>query len=115
MHKELEDLPVSWGGMTMGYQQVPAGTDVSALLKGLPDEKCPCPHWGYVVKGSIHIGYADGTEEVIRAGEVFYMPAGHTGWTDEDVAFIELSPEGEYREVMKHIERRQRELSQGSE
>ena len=110
MHRTLQDLPVAWAGMMVAYQELPAGLDATPLLEGLPDDKCPCPHWGYVVKGSIHLGYVDGTEEVVKAGEVFYMPEGHTAWTDEEVAFIEISPESEYRVVMEHVARKQQEL-----
>jgi len=115
MHKTLADLPVTWGGMVVARQEYPAGTDATPLLKGLPDDKCPCPHWGYVLQGSIHIGYADGSEEVIKAGEVFYMPEGHTGGTKEDVVFLELSPAEQYAEVMAHVGKMQEQLSQASE
>ena len=30
----------------------------------------------------------------LKAGEVFYWPAGHTGWTPEGIAFLEFSPAG---------------------
>jgi uncharacterized cupin superfamily protein len=52
----------------------------------------PVPSLGIRSEGSIHIGCADGTEEVVKAGDVFYLPPGHTGWTDEDVAWVEVSP-----------------------
>jgi hypothetical protein len=116
MHKELESLensPVTWAGTLMGYFEVPAGTDFSPLLQGLPDDKCQCPHWGYVFKGALHIGYTDGAEEVVKAGDVYYMPPGHTVWTtDEDTAILILGPEKEEMEVLQHMEKRQKELSQ---
>ena len=34
---------------------VPAGTDFGPLLKGLPNDRCPCPHWGYVLKGRLRV------------------------------------------------------------
>ncbi len=64
---------------------------------------CQCPHWGVVLEGSIHLKYADGTEEVTRAGEAYYWRAGHTGWTDEGVTFIEFSPAAELRPVLAHL------------
>ena len=114
MHEALEKSPVTWGGMTIALMEFPAGLDATPLLKGLPDDKCQCPHWGYVLKGSIHIGYADGTEEVVKAGQVFYFPPGHTGWFDEDAAWVEFSPAKEYAEVMAHVSKMQEKLSQGS-
>jgi hypothetical protein len=92
-----------WGGQLVRHLRLPAGTDFTPLLKGLPGDACPCPHWGYVLAGSIRLRFADGTEEVNRAGDVYYWPAGHTGWTDEGVTFIEFSPAVELRPVLEHI------------
>jgi hypothetical protein len=50
--------------------------DGTPLLKGLPDDRCQCPHWGYVVKGGLTFRYAD-REETFKAGDAFYTPAGH--------------------------------------
>jgi hypothetical protein len=118
VHQPTHDLPVTmdaaatkmhaasgWGGMVAGYMELPAGTDFTPLLKGLPNDLCHCPHWGYVTKGAVHIRYQDGTEEVATAGELFFWPAGHTGWVVEDSAFLEFSPEKENSEVMAHVRR----------
>lgn len=43
------------GDMRVAIISVPAGTDFGPLLKGLPDDLCPCPHWGYVMKGRLQI------------------------------------------------------------
>jgi mannose-6-phosphate isomerase-like protein (cupin superfamily) len=45
-------------------------------MKGLPDDRCQCPHWGYVITGRIVFRYADHDEE-FKAGEAFYTPPGH--------------------------------------
>ena len=92
-----------WGGQAVRHLQLPPGVDFTPLLKGLPGDLCHCPHWGYVIAGSIHLRYADGTEEVSRAGDVYHWPAGHTGWTDEGVTFVEFSPADEIRPVLEHI------------
>jgi hypothetical protein len=113
MHEELAKSPFTWGGMTIALMELPAGTDATPLLKGLPGDKCQCAHWGYVLKGSMHIGYADGAEEVVKAGDVFYFPPGHTGWTDEDVAWVEVSPAEDWAEVMAHVGKMQEQLAQG--
>jgi len=36
--------------------------------------------------------YDDGTEEILTAGEVFYMPPGHTGIVKKDMKIIDFSP-----------------------
>ena len=50
--------------------------DATPLLKGLPDDRCQCPHWGYVIKGRLTFRFAD-HEEVFEAGDAFYLPPGH--------------------------------------
>ena len=90
-------------GMLASILSFPAGADFTPALKGLPGDLCPSPHWGHVLEGSIHIRYADGTEETTKAGESFYWPAGHTAFTTEDVTFFEVSPEKEMRQLLDHI------------
>jgi hypothetical protein len=114
MRQAMDEFPVElesgglrtryaeWGDMAVRHAQVPTGTDMSPVLEGLPDDRCPSPHWGIVLKGSIHLQYADGTEETTRAGELFYWPAGHTAWTDEDVEFLEIGPVGPMRQFSEH-------------
>lgn len=92
-----------FGGMTIAYNEVPKGTDFRPLLQGLNNDSCHCPHWGYIIKGQIRLIYDDKSEEVARAGDVFYWPAGHTGIVEEDVQFIEFNPSKEFGEVMEHI------------
>ena len=92
-----------WGGLLVRHLSLPPGADFTPLLKGLPGDMCPCPHWGYVIDGSIHVRYANGAEDVNRAGDLYYWPGGHTGWTDEGVTFVEVAPEHELRPVLDHI------------
>ena len=80
-----------WGALRAIAMSLPAGTDLGPLLKGLPDDLCSCPHWGYVVKGRMRVSYADG-QETISAGDLFYLPPGHTGVVEEDFEAIEFSP-----------------------
>jgi hypothetical protein len=34
---------------------------------------------------------------------MFYWPAGHTVWVEEDTSFIEFSPKKQLKEVYGHI------------
>ena len=43
------------------------------MLKGLPGDRCDCPHWGYVFKGRLIWTFGD-REEVFEAGDAFYVP-----------------------------------------
>ncbi len=99
----IETRGAEWGEQLVRHIDLPAGTDFTPLFEGLPGDCCGCPHWGYVVDGSIRIRYADGAEELTRAGEAFYWPGGHTARTDEGVTFLEFSPASELRPVLEHI------------
>jgi hypothetical protein len=65
-------------GYTASVVKVDADVDLTELLKGLPGDQCPSPHWGYMVKGSIWCRYDEDRDEVIQEGEAFYVPPGHT-------------------------------------
>jgi hypothetical protein len=78
---------------------LPAGTDLTPLLKGLPGDLCPCPHWGYLIKGRVLVTYAD-SEEVLQAGDLFYLPPGHTALVEEDAEIVEFSPPAQHEPVM---------------
>lgn len=99
----LETRGQDWGDQRMRHITLPAGTDFTPLLKGLPGDLCQCPHWGMVLDGAITLRFADGNQETITAGEMYYWPAGHTGWTDGGVTFIEVSPTAEIATVMQHL------------
>lgn len=115
MHESKENLPVvmditgvksqlsKWGDMNAVRMQLAKGVDFTPMLKGLPDDLCQCPHWGYILKGALHVRYSDGREEVIKAGQLYYLPSGHTAWVDEDLDFVEFSPSEEHDAVLKHI------------
>lgn len=99
------------GGMTVAFNEIPAGTDFSPLLQGLKNNSCHCPHWGYVVGGSLLVKYDNGTEETLNEGDVFYLPPGHTALVTKDLKFLDFSPEKELNEVMSHIAKKMAELS----
>jgi hypothetical protein len=92
-----------WGGQLVRHLRLPAGADFTPLFQGLPGDLCQCPHWGVIIDGSINLRYADGREETCRAGDLYYWPDGHTGWTDEGVTFIEFSPAEKLRPVLEHV------------
>ena len=101
-----------YGGMTIAFNELPKGTDFTPLLQGLKNNSCYCPHWGYIVEGSIRLIYDDKTEEIVNAGDVFYWPAGHTAIVEEDLKLIDFSPEKEFGEVMEHIGKKMAEMGE---
>lgn len=124
MHEPIGKLPVlldtpgatlqskRWGEMAVAYARCAGGTDFTPLLKGLEDDLCQCPHWGYVLKGALHLRYKDGQKEIVRAGELWHAPPGHTAWCEEDTEFIDVSPGDEFDHVIGHI---RRQMPDGSE
>lgn len=112
MRGAKSDLPVTvdaggvlireaeWGEMNVALETFPAGTETAPLFKGLPDDRCQCPHWGYVLKGRVRIIYKD-REEVLSAGDAFYLAPGHTTVFEEDTELVEFSPKGEYHKTLE--------------
>ena len=41
------------GEMTVSFITLTAGTDLGPALVGLADDLCPCPHWGYMLEGTL--------------------------------------------------------------
>ena len=94
-----------WGELDVAIETLAGGRDSTEMFRGaFPDGRCPVPHWGYLVKGRMRVGYPD-HEEVISAGEVWYMPPGHIPVTEEDVENVVFTPAGEYRKVMAALSR----------
>ena len=63
-------------GYTINFTDFSEDIDATPLLRGAPDDRCQCPHWGYIVKGEVTFRFAD-RDEVVSAGDAFYMPPGH--------------------------------------
>ena len=115
MNEEMSRLPTrletggisiqahDWGDINVARIRFPKGADAEPLLTGMPGNLCQCPHWGTVLKGSIHVRYSDGSEETVRAGSVYYWPPGHTVRVDEDYEAIEFSPSGPMGGVIEHL------------
>lgn len=99
----IETRSAECDGVLARYIDLPPGVDFTPLFQGLPGNLCQSAHWGYILEGSIRLRYADGTEETNSAGDVYYWPAGHTGWTDEGVKFLEFSPTADITPVLDHL------------
>lgn len=90
------------GDFTIAFVRFDQGVDMSPAFKGLPDDLCPCPHWGYVLKGRIKLHMKDG-DTVYSAGEAFYWAPGHAPEALEDSEFIDFSPTAEFDAVVTHV------------
>jgi hypothetical protein len=92
-----------YGKFAAEYFSLGAGTDIAPLLKGLEDDLCQSPHWGYLMEGEVTVTYKDGQQETICGGDLFYWPPGHTVKVGEDAEIILFSPQLEHCKVVNHL------------
>lgn len=86
-------------GYTVNYVEFRQDMDATPLMKGLPEDRCQCAHWGYVIQGKVTMRYRD-REEVYEAGETFYAPPGHVPIKHEPgTQLVQFSPTGKLRET----------------
>jgi hypothetical protein len=114
MRGSMKDLPVSleapegkmwqveWGGNTVEFGKFKQVVDPAPLFKGLPDDRCQCPHWGYVIKGRLRYRFKD-HEEVYEAGDAYYVSPGHTPVLEAGVEYVEFSPSAELAKTMEVV------------
>jgi hypothetical protein len=101
----VEDMGVmeGWyeelGGYTVGFETFREDADGTPLFRGLPDDRCQSPHWGYVVNGRITFRFAE-RQEVYEAGDAYYAPPGHVPVIDAGTEIVEFSPTAEYQQTM---------------
>ncbi len=122
MHVSLKEFPfqfvmpegktgqVEWGEMVVEVGRVKQTVDMAAVFKGLPDDRCQCPHWGHVLKGRMRYRYAD-HDEVYSAGDVYYAAPGHTPVLEAGLEYVEFSPSKQLAKTMKVVERNMAALS----
>ena len=87
------------GEYTVAFEEFSEGGDFAPLFRGLPDDRCQSSHWGIVVKGRLTITYADG-QDVVEAGEAYYLPPGHTPAAEPGTQTIEFTPTAQLQETM---------------
>jgi Cupin domain len=93
------------GGYTVGFETYTADADLAPFFKGLPDDRCQCPHWGYVVRGKVKYTSTDGQEETYEAGEAYYVPPGHTPSIFAGTEVVEFSPTDDLAKTMEVVEK----------
>jgi len=81
--------------MEIGLTTVPAMDCTSFYSEGgLPGGVCPCLHYGYIFEGKIRARYpgSDWPDEVIEAGEAYFIPSGHVLIYEQESRVLELNP-----------------------
>ena len=97
-HGVVEDRHEDIGGYTVNFVSFRQDIDGTPLMRGLPDDRCPCPHWGYVLKGRLTYRFGD-HDEVFEAGDAFYLPPGHIPLADAGSELVQFSPADELKAV----------------
>lgn len=92
-----------YGEMAGEYFSLGAGTDIAPLLRGLHDDTCHAPHWGYMISGRLVVSFVDGTEATCCGGEIFYWAPGHSVRVLDDAEVVLFSPQAEHVAVLDHM------------
>jgi hypothetical protein len=79
------------GGYSVCFESHTADADVADWFRGLPDDRCQVPRWGYVLAGMITFRFPD-REETYVAGDAYYVPPGHTPVHYAGAEIVEFSP-----------------------
>jgi hypothetical protein len=90
------------GGYTVGFESYSADADMAPLFRGLPEDKCQCEHWGYVLKGRLTFRFGD-REETYEAGDAYYAPPGHTPVLHAGAEVVEFSPTDDLNQTMEVV------------
>jgi hypothetical protein len=108
------DLRGELDGYTVSFTSLLEDIDATPLLKGLPDDRCQCPHWGYVLKGKMTARYAD-RDEVFEVGDAFYTPPGHVPVKNEPgTEILWFSPSEELRTAEAVMMKNMQAIQDGS-
>jgi hypothetical protein len=91
------------GELTTALVRLAAGHDARPLFEGLPGDLCQCPHWGYIIMGTLRVWTDGGSSALYRAGQAFYWPPGHAPEALEDTTFLEISPTRELAALHAHL------------
>ncbi len=93
-----EDRHDDLDGYTVNFVTITQSHDLGPMLASLPGGNCSCPHWGYLLKGRMIVRYPD-REEVVEAGDAFYMAPGHAPEAEEGTELIQFSPTDQLAET----------------
>jgi|SRR3954451_8990710 hypothetical protein len=100
-------------GYSIDFISFAQDIDATPLMKGLPDDRCPCPHWGYVLKGRMTFRFAD-HDEVVEAGDAFYLPPGHIPTAEAGSEYVQFSPSEQLQVVSEVLRANTIAMMQGA-
>ena len=96
-----------WGDLEIGYTRLDRPTSSEGQYDKLPGGVCPCPHYGYVFKGTVRCVYpgSDFPDEVATEGTAYFFRPGHyLVYEEAQSEVLELNPADALQFLMDHIE-----------
>ena len=96
---EIEGRYVELGDSTVAYETYRVDVDPAPFFRGLPDDRCQCPHWGLVRTGRLVMRFAD-HDETYTAGDAYSVGAGHLPLVFAGTEVVEFSPTEQLRATM---------------
>ena len=88
---QIEGRYAPLGDYTVGFEKFRQDVDPAQYFVGLPENRCPCDHWGVVTEGQITFRWRD-HEETYVAGDAYYAPPGHLPLLTAGTSIVEFSP-----------------------
>jgi hypothetical protein len=95
----LESRSEELGGYTVEFTTFREDADATPFFRGLPEDRCQSPHWGYVLAGKLTFRYTD-REETYEAGDAYYGLPGHVPVVTAGTEIVEFSPTDEYARTL---------------
>jgi hypothetical protein len=100
------------GGYSVDFLSFDIEMDGTEIVRGLANDMCQCPHWGYVFSGTLTFRDADG-QETFGPGEAFYVGPGHIPVFGAGLEYVQFSPTEQQHIVSEHIVNRLQQLQAG--
>jgi len=89
--------------LTVNFVSIRETHSLKDALAGLPNGQCHCPHWGYMLSGSMTCDFGDRVESY-GPGDAFYMTPGHVPTATAGSEFVIFSPKDELAATEAAIE-----------
>jgi hypothetical protein len=91
-------------GLATCLIRLDGGVTTDELFAGLPDDRCQCAHWGYIISGTMRVHGVGGARDY-DAGETYYWGPGHNLEAVTNAEYLEITRSGDYDGLMAHCKR----------
>jgi len=91
-------------GLAVCLIRLEAGTRTDPYYAGLPNDRCQCAHWGYIIAGTVRVHDPNNTLDY-EAGQAYYWEPGHNIEAVIDAEYVEISRAADYDILIAHCRR----------